>query len=463
MEHLKSVITMLKNYVKVGEVKKKEAGEVMTPLDLVKEMLATLPEDVWSNPNLKWLDSCNGSGPFLVMVIYKLMIGLKDWESDEEKRYKHIVENMIYAGELQPKNMFLFVSAIDPFNEYNLNIYTGSFLDKEFDIHMKTVWGLEKFNIVVGNPPYNENNSNNDDKLYFKFIKKSFSILYEMGLLCFVLPDDSVSYIVKTEKMHIKLLNTNNIVNRYFKGIGTKIVYFLSVKDINIKKTVFIDSEYSNELMLNDMDVILMNIKDTEIINKISKFSKNRFKYKFAKYKGNNYRIRFNSIKLESFSLRGINLFCVDDKLLKKHNLVKNNNIPMIFKYKVVDHSVDRIEFLSDSNFDNDKKRVLINAIGDIKSIYDEDGDYLLTDGIIYIDVNNKLEADNLISILNSPLCIYLQKVITHNTKNKYKILNYLPIIELNGNITDSQLYSLFELSNDEITHINKSVLSINI
>jgi type I restriction-modification system DNA methylase subunit len=133
MDHLKSVITMLKDYVKVGEVKKKEAGEVMTPLELVKEMLSTLPEDVWSNPNLKWLDSCNGSGPFLVMVIYKLMIGLKDWESDEEKRYKHIVENMIYAGELQPKNMFLFVSAIDPFDEYNLNIYTGSFLEKEFD------------------------------------------------------------------------------------------------------------------------------------------------------------------------------------------------------------------------------------------------------------------------------------------------------------------------------------------
>ena len=156
MDHLKSVITMLKDYVKVGEVKKKEAGEVMTPLELVKEMLTTLPEDVWSNPNLKWLDSCNGSGPFLVMVIYKLMIGLKDWESDEEKRYKHIVENMIYAGELQPKNMFLFVSAIDPFDEYNLNIYTGSFLEKEFDIHMNSVWGIEKINISLGNPPYNQ-------------------------------------------------------------------------------------------------------------------------------------------------------------------------------------------------------------------------------------------------------------------------------------------------------------------
>jgi hypothetical protein len=45
-------------------------------------------------------------------------------EPDDEKRYKHIIENMIYVSELQPKNMFLYMNAIDPINEYNLNIYT---------------------------------------------------------------------------------------------------------------------------------------------------------------------------------------------------------------------------------------------------------------------------------------------------------------------------------------------------
>jgi type I restriction-modification system DNA methylase subunit len=142
MDHIKDIIMMLREYVKVGEVEKKKFGEVMTPLELVKEMLATLPEDVWSNPNLKWLDPANGTGPYPIMVIYKLMNGLAEWEPDAEKRYKHIVENMIYVCELQPKNMFLYMCAVDPFDKYKLNVYTGSFLEKEFDYHMKNVWNV---------------------------------------------------------------------------------------------------------------------------------------------------------------------------------------------------------------------------------------------------------------------------------------------------------------------------------
>lgn len=130
IDHIKDIILMLREYVKVGEVEKKKFGEVMTPLELVKEMLATLPEEVWSNPNLKWLDPANGTGPYPIMVIYKLMKGLESWEPDAEKRYKHIVENMIYVCELQPKNMFLYMCAVDPFDTYKLNIYTGSFLEE---------------------------------------------------------------------------------------------------------------------------------------------------------------------------------------------------------------------------------------------------------------------------------------------------------------------------------------------
>ena len=156
MSHLEEVIRMLREYVKVGEVERKKFGEVMTPLELVKEMLSTLPAEVWSNPNLKWLDSCNGTGPFLTMVIYKLMKGLEKWEPDEEKRYKHIIENMIYTGELQPKNMFLYMCAVNPHDKFKLNVYTGSFLDSGFDNHMKDVWKVDKFDIVVGNPPYNQ-------------------------------------------------------------------------------------------------------------------------------------------------------------------------------------------------------------------------------------------------------------------------------------------------------------------
>jgi len=175
LDYMREVLSMLREYVKVGEIEKKKFGEVMTPIDLVEEMLHKLPKNVWTNPNLKWLDPCNGSGPFLSYVIKNLMFALRNWEPDDEKRYKHIIENMVYSCELQAKNQFIYLCLVDPWDCYSCNVYTGSFLDGGFDKHMKEVWGLDKFDITIGNPPYQ---SSSDDirgskSIYNLFVDKS--------------------------------------------------------------------------------------------------------------------------------------------------------------------------------------------------------------------------------------------------------------------------------------------------
>jgi hypothetical protein len=50
--------------------------------------------------------------------------------------------------------------AADPFDKYKLNVYTGSFLKSEFESHMKNVWNIEKFDIIVGNPPLEDPDKN---------------------------------------------------------------------------------------------------------------------------------------------------------------------------------------------------------------------------------------------------------------------------------------------------------------
>lgn len=192
-EHISNYIKILRDYVKVSEVEKKKFGEVMTPYELVVEMLSKLPKEVWSNPNLKWLDPCNGVGPFGAVVIKKLMKELVEWEPNDEKRYKHILENMVYVCELQPKNMFIWLTMIDPKNEFDPNIYCGSFLEEGFNTHCKDVWGVEKFDIVVGNPPYNAEQTatgkrGGGDTLWDKFVIQSINNLKESGYLCFVHP-----------------------------------------------------------------------------------------------------------------------------------------------------------------------------------------------------------------------------------------------------------------------------------
>ena len=188
-KHIADVVKMLREYVKVSDVEVKTMGEVMTPITLVEEMLDTLPYEVWTNPELKWLDPCNGVGTFISVIVKRLMKGLESFEPIAELRYKHIIETMIYTCELQSKNVFLYLYAFDPKDEFALNVYNGSYLDNSFNKHMTEIWGVEKFDVMVGNPPYNSGNNARRSTLWDKFVIKTIDELKEEGYLVAVHPD----------------------------------------------------------------------------------------------------------------------------------------------------------------------------------------------------------------------------------------------------------------------------------
>jgi hypothetical protein len=190
MKNLKEKIEEYRQGKNINKTEVKSMGHVMTPISLVEEMLDTLPYEVWTNSNLKWLDPCNGVGTFFSVVIERLMKGLESFEPNEKLRYKYILENMIYACELQAKNLFLYLYAFDPKDEYALNVYCGSYLDEGFDNHMK-LWGVEKFDVIVMNPPYNDSNPNygSAHTLWDKFVIKTVGQLVDGGYLCSIHPD----------------------------------------------------------------------------------------------------------------------------------------------------------------------------------------------------------------------------------------------------------------------------------
>ena len=225
--HIDEVVTMLRTYVKVSDVEKKTLGEVMTPLELVEDILNTLPEDVWSNPSLRWLDPCNGVGVFPSMVVQRLMSGLATAIPNEERRYKHIIENMLYVCELQPKNMFLFQCAFDPQDKYFLNTYVGSFLSENFTHHAHNLWGVDKFDIIIGNPPYQTSNEGEKKThpIWQKFVQNSFEHLVEGGYLCMVHPDgwravdgifkDTQKVMTSKKITYLELHNTKDGLNTF--------------------------------------------------------------------------------------------------------------------------------------------------------------------------------------------------------------------------------------------------------
>lgn len=71
--------------------------EVFTPRKTCEMILDSLPEEVWHNPNYKWLNPATKNGVFEREIAIRLDNGLKDIIPDTETRRKHILQNMIFA------------------------------------------------------------------------------------------------------------------------------------------------------------------------------------------------------------------------------------------------------------------------------------------------------------------------------------------------------------------------------
>jgi len=164
---IKNIKDFIEDYVEKNSIKNNKYGEVFTNFKTINEMLLLLDDIFWENPKLKILDPCSGVGNFSILVIEKLMIGLSNFEKDENKRYEYIINNMIYCCEIQEKNVEIQKSL------FNYNIYQGSFLSNDFDLFLKNEWNIDKFDLIVANPPYQVgNNSRSYVSIYDKFVEK---------------------------------------------------------------------------------------------------------------------------------------------------------------------------------------------------------------------------------------------------------------------------------------------------
>lgn len=73
------------------------SDEVFTPPRIVNEILDLLPPQLWSDPNLRWLDPGCKTGVFLREITRRLMSGLKEVIPDEQKRLQHIIRDQVFG------------------------------------------------------------------------------------------------------------------------------------------------------------------------------------------------------------------------------------------------------------------------------------------------------------------------------------------------------------------------------
>jgi len=258
-----NVLELIRKRLTIRKEQKDLFGEVFTPIEIICEMLDKIPDEVWKNPNLKWLDPANGIGNFPVVVYYKLMESLKDVYDPSnfngKSLSKYIIEDMLYMVELNPVNSKVcekIFNMIDP--HATPNIITKSFLDfSPSDFRDK---GIDKFDVVIGNPPFQKSQigvrKGKGQNIWDKFVIKSFEIMKENSIFAFIHPpnwrgpDHKLWNIMKLKQiLYIHIFNKKSTI-KIFNGAVTRTdIYVLENKPL-YKDTIIID-ELGNKNSIN--------------------------------------------------------------------------------------------------------------------------------------------------------------------------------------------------------------------
>lgn len=172
-----------------------KSNQIFTPRKVVNQMLNILEKEnpgIFENPNLTFADLYVKSGLYLTEIAKRLYRGLKSQIPDENARLKHIFERQLYG--FAPTQIIHDIAENYIYRGFD-NISHDNLKLKDLTPDFKEgIIGNMKFDVVIGNPPYQENdNGKRDDgsanasasPIYHNFIENAERI---SDMQCFVIP-----------------------------------------------------------------------------------------------------------------------------------------------------------------------------------------------------------------------------------------------------------------------------------
>lgn len=382
----------------------KNNAEIPTPVVLVDKMLDLVPIEYWTKVNTTF-EPCCGKGNFVLAIFQKFNNGLTALYPNPYERMHVIIGKCIYFTDLSALNVAITTELLlaeaemvcGNQMEYKINSYSGDTLE----IDIKKVYQLDKFNAVIGNPPYNKGKNAN---FYASFMKFAYENLVNEGLNLFVVPN---RFIIPKHKANICLnkFQVNYIMHTVTDfNVSTDIGYYLATKSIKVNNEN-VCCVFANDITHN----ISLNLP-TPTAN--------------------------NSFEIKKLS----------DKILSnkrtKMNLIKSAK-------EEIDEGSCLFIPRHWTRYASSKKKGG-SHIFNILTKYGDDGRF--------IEVNDDTK-DNIIWYLTRSKVI---RFITNNYASNVFIPPFIwesiPLIDFKVKYTDAQLYALFELTEDEKTLIEKIV-----
>jgi len=278
---------------------------------LVAEMLNQLPDSVWSSKTSTFFDPAIGGGQFVRAIEQRLR---SCGHSDAN------IRSRVHGFEESDLHIRFAV------NKYKL---VGQYVRKPY----KKFFELDntmKFDVVVGNPPYQDGNKDGgQNKIYNQFAKQSLDLLKPGGILAFITP---TSVLKESKRFSLVSMDHLKIVdfraNNYFT-VGIGICWWLVDKkytgDVAVYNNIGVTSQPNTDVIYDYSTVDQEFSKLYEALKKATDtpdkrmFKQNNFgpalsKTKTADHIHNLHKLESKKIKLTYWSLREP-YYNVDNKL----------------------------------------------------------------------------------------------------------------------------------------------------
>ena len=481
--------------------------EVFTPPQLVNEMLDLLPQELFSNPEARFLDPFTKSGVFLREIVKRLDVGLASIIPDRQERILHIMHNQIFGIALTELTSLLARRSVYCSKYANSEHSIGRFKTKEGYIlytSMQHSWqngrckycGASKevfdrgdaaetyaynfihtnnpekffpnmtFDVIIGNPPYQMNDGGGTGSsagaLYHKFVQQAKKL--SPHFLIMIIPSrwmtggKGVDSFRKEmlEDTHIKTLHDFINAKDCFPTIELEggVCYFLRDRDYNAECNVYThqangDIFESKRYLNQGSDIVIRDANVISILNKVQKLKETSFETLVSKR--NPFNVTENLIDIISTTVTKRQILCRINSqrsyqyLKDKYKITRNSDL--VTEYKLF---VSKADGAAGQIGNPIPARIIGKAeIAPPNTICSET--------FLCIKAKDKQQAFAISEYMKTKFFRFMvgirkNKNMTHDT------YLFVPLQDFSEPWTDEKLYKKYNLSSEEIAFIESMI-----
>lgn len=474
--------------------------EVFTPPEIANKMLDLLPQELFENPDTKFLDPACKSGVFLREIAKRLNKGLEKKIPDLRERVDHIFKNQIYGIAITELTSLLsrrtlycskYASgrySVVKFENVDGNIrykriphtfqkgkcvfcgaseaeYSKEKRGENLETHAyelihttrpEEIWNM-KFDVIIGNPPYQMSDGGNGASakpIYHHFVEQAKKL--NPRFLTMIIPARWYAGGKGLDEFRTKMLNENKISDlvdysdssECFNGVNIAggVCYFLWQRDYLGECNVYNNKNglcaSKMKRKLGEYDYFIRDNIAYDIIKKINLISKTFMdKVVFSRnYFGIPTTIKENGGNIRVLTSKGIiqvSENCINDKM------------NYLNKYKVI------ITYaMSGGNKPTSGQNYQI--LSSLKVL--EPNEACSETYLILQVFDDKEKSYNLVSYASTKFFrfLLLQALSSiHITKDKFC---FVPIQDFSKPWTDAELYAKYNLTQEEIDFIESMI-----